>query len=452
MEEDVLATVDKLDSYIEYLCEGLGHAGRRRGLTDYCQALMLPIERKSVEPMAAHADPERVGARHQAMHHFVAKSEWSDEAILERVRDFVLPKMGADEAFYWIIDDTSFPKKGSHSVGVARQYCGALGKLSNCQVAVSLSIATERASLPIAYRLYLPKGWAEDTRRRAKAGVPQDVVFATKQGVALSHVRETLRKGVPVGPVLADAGYGQAASFRESLTALGLRYAVGITTQTLVWPPEAELPAPLADKDARAKNFRRVKGLEPTGVLDVARALPQDAWHEISWREGQGSVLCSRFAALRVCPSASHTYRGGPLAQEWLLMEWPVGEEKPTKYFLSTLPEDTSLKDLVFTAKMRWRIERDYQELKQELGLGHFEGRGWRGFHHHASLCIAAYGFLVATRLKAEGVEKKTMHFPAAALPKDYRPRGSGAGSAARAGLRGEHTACARAGDRASPR
>lgn len=433
MEGDTLTTADQFNKYIEYLCDGLRHADRRQGLTDYCQALMLPIERKSIEPMAAHADPKRVGAKHQAMHHFVAQSKWSDEAILERVRDFVLPKMGAAAAYYWIIDDTSFPKKGTHSVGVTRQYCGALGKLSNCQVAVSLSIATQRASLPIAYRLYLPKEWAEDARRREKTGIPQDVAFATKQDLALSQVREALRKGVPVGPVLADAGYGQAASFREALTALELRYVVGITTQTLVWPPEAEPPAPLAHKGARAKNFRRVKGMEPMGVLDVARALPRDAWHEISWREGQGSVLCSRFAALRVCPSASHAYRAGPLAREWLLMEWPVGEEQPTKYFLSTLPENTSLKDLVFTAKMRWRIERDYQELKQELGLGHFEGRSWRGFHHHASLCIAAYGFLVATRLEGTGAEKKTVRLSAAALPKDYRPRGSGTSPAARA-------------------
>ncbi|MEG6550577.1 IS701 family transposase [Desulfocurvibacter africanus] len=453
MEGDVLATVDKLNRYTEYLCEGLGHAGRWRGLTDYCQALMLPIERKSVEPMAAHADPQRVGARHQAMHHFVAKSEWSDEAILERVRDFVLPKMGADADYYWIIDDTSFPKKGMHSVGVARQYCGALGKLSNCQVAVSLSIATKRASLPIAYRLYLPKEWVDDAKRRAKTGVPQDVAFATKQDIALAQVRQALGKGVPIGTVLADAGYGQSASFRETLTELGLRYAVGISAQNVVWlPGVAPLPPKAMPHMGRpAKNFRRAPGHEPVRVQDVAVSLPDQAWREVTWREGSNAPLCSRFAALRVHPTGRNRWKTGLLAQEWLLIEWPTGADVPTKYFLSTLPEGVPLEELVRVAKMRWRIERDYQELKQELGLGDYEGRGWRGFHHHASLCIAAYGFLVATRLEDDGAEKKTLQLPAPALPKNYRPRGSGAGAAARARLRGERTACARTGDCTPP-
>lgn len=301
MEGDVLATANQLSRYLEYLCEGLGHAGRRSGLTDYCQALMLPIGRKSVEPMAAHADPKHVSAKHQAMHHFVARSEWSDDAILDRVRDFVLPKMGVGADYYWIIDDTSFPKKGSHSVGVARQYCGTLGKLSNCQVAVSLSIATERASLPIAYRLYLPKEWADDAKRREKAHVPRGVAFATKQDIALGHVREAMRKGVPFGTVLADAGYGQVASFREALTKLGLRYAVGISAQNVVWlPGVAPLPPRAIPHIGRpAKNFRRAPGHEPVCVTDVAAGLPEQAFREVAWREGSNAPLCSRFAAAR---------------------------------------------------------------------------------------------------------------------------------------------------------
>src|SRR5918995_393287 len=260
-------------SFVEALVGVIGHADRATPLRDYCTGLLMPADRKSVEPMAAVTAPSRVAAQHQSLLHFVGQSAWSDEAVLTKVRALTLPALersGPVEA--WIIDDTSFPKKGRHSVGVTRQYSGQIGKQDNCQVAVSLSVANPAASLPVAYRLYLPQDWAAD--------------------------------------------------------------------------------------------------------------------------------LTSRFARLRVRPAHRDYNLGEPRSEEWLLIEWPPEEKEPTKYWLSTLPEDIAFDRLIDLAKLRWRIERDYQELKQELGLGHYEARGWRGLHHHPTLGIAAYAFLIAQRAR----------------------------------------------------
>ena len=203
-----MAKLAEYERYMEYLCEALGHQDRHAGFSDYSRGLMLPIERKSVEPLAAHIDPLHVSAKHQSLHHVVADSEWSDVAVLRRVRGWVMPELGRNSKFYWIVDDTGFPKKGTYSVGVARQDRGQLGKQDNCQVAVSLSLASERGSLPIDWRLYLPKEWAKDQKRRGKAGVPKAVKFLTKPGIALEQIRAAKAAGVPIGIVLADAGYG----------------------------------------------------------------------------------------------------------------------------------------------------------------------------------------------------------------------------------------------------
>lgn len=234
----------EFDRYIEHLCVALEHQDRNTGLQDYCRGLMLPIHRKSIEPLAAHTDPLHVAAKHQSLHHFVAKAGWSDSAVMARIRDWVLPHLGLDEGCYWIIDDTGYPKKGTHSVGVARQYCGQLGKQDNCQVAVSLSLASVRGSLPVGYQLYLPKDWAADLVRRKKAGVPDDVRFATKPEIALEQIRQALASGVPMGVVLADAGYGDETHFRDGITELGMLYAQGIRPATTVWAPRRCRPSP----------------------------------------------------------------------------------------------------------------------------------------------------------------------------------------------------------------
>jgi SRSO17 transposase len=378
------ASETRFAAYVEGLVSVIGHADRAGPLHDYCTGLMLPGERKSVEPMAAKTAPARTAAQHQSLLHFVGVAPWSDEKVLAKARELVLPaieKHGPIEA--WIIDDTAFPKQGTHSVGVHHQYCGQLGKQANCQVAVSLSIANHSASLPVAYRLYLPKDWAEDGARRNKAGVPLDIGFKPKPQIALEQIRWACEAGVPRGVALMDVAYGNDSRLRTGMTALGLTYVAGIQSNTLMWP-------------SGAGPQRRGKPLNNTGRRDepelisakeVALALPKRAWRTIRWREGSADRLSSRFARVRV--GVGHNQLIPELLlQEWLLIEWPEGEPEPTKYWLSTLPADISFRRLVDLAKLRWRIERDYQELKQEVGLGHYEGRGWRGFHHHATLCI----------------------------------------------------------------
>ena len=408
-------------AYVEGLASVIGHAARQEPLRDYCVGLVMPGERKSVEPMAAVTVPSRVAAQHQSLLHFVGQSEWSDEKVLSKVRELVLPAMERDGPIeVWIIDDTGFPKQGKQSVGVASQYCGQLGKKGNCQVAVSLSIANHHASLPVAYRLYLPQEWAKDRARRRKAGVPGRIRFKTKQEIALEQIRWAREAGLPRGVALMDADYGRNAKLRRGVTAQGLTYVAGIQSTPLVWKPGT------GPKPGRATpKWGRRGNPDLLSVKEIALDLPEEAWQTIQWREGTADLLSSRFARLRV-RVADANVSVGELTDEWLLIEWPEGEDEPTKYWFSTLPEDIAFRDLVDIAKLRWRIERDYQELKQEVGLGHYEGRGWRGFHHHATLCIAAYGFLVSERetIPPSG-SPSAMLFPQSAVPAGYRPRGS---------------------------
>jgi SRSO17 transposase len=405
-------------AYVEGLMSVVGHADRRAPLRDYCTGLMLPAERKSVEPMAARTAPARTAAQHQSLLHFVGVAAWSDEKMLAKVREMVLPALerhGPIEA--WIIDDTSFPKQGRHSVGVSHQYCGQLGKQANCQVAVTLSIANHHASLPVAYRLYLPQAWAEDRARRRKAKVPAEISFKTKPEIALEQIRWAYQGGLARGTVLLDAGYGHDSKLRTGITELGLPYVAGILPRTLVWAPRT--------RPGRAPKKGRRDEPNAISVKEVAIGLPAKAWRTIRWREGTNEGLSSRFARVRICIASKHE-RPNKSAKEWLLIEWPEGEAEPTKYWLATLAQNIPFRDLVDTAKLRWRIERDYQELKQEVGLGDFEGRGWRGFHHHATLSIAAYGFLISERETIPpSASRCTTLFPQSALPDGYRPRGS---------------------------
>jgi SRSO17 transposase len=420
----------RFSAYVEGLVGAIGHYDRAAPLRDYCLGLLMPGERKSVEPMAAVTAPARVAAQHQSLLHFVGNAPWSDDRVLTRVRDQVLPSIersGPIEA--WIIDDTGFPKKGRHSVGVARQYCGQLGKQDNCQVAVSLSIANHAASLPIAYRLYLPEDWANDAARRNKAGVPEAVKFQTKPEIALEQIRAACAAGIPRGVALMDAGYGVDTELRTELTALGLAYVAGIQPTTTVWP-RGTGPLPPKEWSGRGRppsnRLRRDAEHKPVQVKALALGLPASAWETVQWREGSADWLTGRFARVRVRPAHGDEKLDEPRPEEWLLIEWPEDEKEPTKYWFSTLPEEISFAELVDMTKLRWRIERDYQDLKQEVGLGHYEGRGWRGFHHHATLCIAAYGFLISER---ETIPPSGPGAPAI-LPKStvsggYRPRGA---------------------------
>jgi SRSO17 transposase len=427
---------DAFDGYVGRLASVMGHACRVRALKEYCTGLLVAEGRKSVEPLAAAIRPDRVAAKHQSLLHFVGQGGWSDDALLAQVRAMVLPvieRHGPVEA--WIIDDTSFPKKGKHSVGVARQYCGERGKNENCQTLVSLSVANEQASLPVAHRLFLPESWACDMERRRTAKVPDEVVFQAKTEIALAQMQAALADNVPKGIVLADAGYGSGAAFRAGIAALGLIYSVGIRPMLTVWRP-GEAPEPRPRKSKRGP-WRTGEGPAkhphaPIQVRDLARELPEEAWATIGWREGTNTPLSGRFARLRVrCAPGGGTATADPGPEEWLLIEWPEGDEKPLYYWLSTLPPETSFGEMVRLTKLRWRIERDFLDLKQECGLGHYEGRGWRGFHHHISLCIAAYGFLVTQTgtIPPSGPGSGCLR-QKPALSTGYRPRGAAAAPA----------------------
>ena len=342
---------------------------------------------------------------------------------MAKVREMVLPKIerhGPIEA--WIIDDTGFPKKGRHSVGVARQYCGQLGKQDNCQVAVSLSIANHQASLPVRYRLYLPKDWAEDADRRRKAGVPEEIGFKTKPEIALEQMRWACAAGLPRGVVLLDAGYGNDTKLRTEISALALIYVAGILSRRRCGRPA---PGRCRPSDSQAAGGRRrARAAAQATSRSRSRNSPSaclEAWRTITWREGTAAD-CPR--ALRACACARPiaAQPGARVAADRVA----EGRERADQILALDPCPRHCLARLVDIAKLRWRIERDYQELKQEVGLGHFEGRGWRGFHHHATLCIAAYGFLISER---ETIPPSAPR-PAAllgqlALPAGYRPRGS---------------------------
>ena len=291
----------RFQAYLSDLHGALGDRRRRDRFDTYCSGLMMNLERKSVEPIAATLGSDNVSASHQGLLHFVAEAPWSDAALLERIEARVDAAMGSDRR-YWLVDDSGMPKKGRHSVGVARQYCGQLGKQDNCQVAVSVSLATEAASVPVDYRLYLPELWAEDAERRAAVDVPEDVVFRTKPRIALEQIRERVARGTTLGLVVADSGYGCDVAFREGLDALGLTYSVGIKANTSVWAPGVEplAPRPWSGKGKHPKNMVVAPGHAPQSVESLARSLPAQKWRTVTWREGTNTELSGRFARVRV--------------------------------------------------------------------------------------------------------------------------------------------------------
>jgi SRSO17 transposase len=415
---------------MEGLAKAAGHADRHGPVKNYCKGLLLPGERKSIEPMAARLAPDDVRRMHQSLHHLVAAAPWSDEEVLAEVQRQVLPSMQKHgPVVAWIVDDTGFPKQGKHSVGVARQYCGQIGKHDNCQAAVSLSVSTWSSSLPIAWRLYLPEVWCQDPERCRQSGVPEGIDFKTKPEVALDQILHAVEQKVPRGVLLADAGYGNGTSFRTAVTELGLQYVMGVESSTSVWEPgQQPVPAPprKPGRGAPPKRLQRNPNHLPVSAKQLALTLPVSAWKQVRWRQGVQGILQSRFAAVRVRPAHRDYRRTEPRAEEWLIIEWPKKQSEPAKYWLSTLPATTSMQSLVKMAKHRWIVERDYEELKQELGLGHYEGRGWRGFHHHATLCIAAYGFLVSERNRfSPSVRAGHAGLSAPEPPPSFRPRGS---------------------------
>jgi SRSO17 transposase len=322
---------------------------------------------------------------------------WSDTEIFSRLSVKIDRELPGVEAL--VVDDTGFAKKGKYSVGVARQYSGTLGRIDNCQVAVSVHLAGETGSACIGMRLFLPEAWANDGPRRRSVGIPTEVEFAKKWQIALSLIDDALAAGVRRHVVLADAGYGDATEVRDGLTERGLPYVVGVMGSHCIWQPGIEpVIAPRIDGNPGRPSTRARADVEPIWIARYATELGRDNYRHVTWREGPRGKQSSRFVARRVRSAERRTKGRPPGDEEWLLCEWPDGEPAPTKFYFSSLPPSTSLKALVRAAKLRWRVERDYQELKQEIGLDHFEGRMWRGFHHHATLCAVAHAFLSLQR------------------------------------------------------
>jgi SRSO17 transposase len=389
----------ELGAYVEYLTSEMGRPERRAAMGDYLRGLLLEGERKSVVPMAARmaedaSDHEGLRQRLQRC----VKSSWEDEELYRRVATKLERELPGIEAF--VLDDTGFAKKGVYSVGVARQYSGTLGRTDNCQVAVSLHLAGEQGSGCIGLRLYLPESWTEDRQRCRAAGVPDEAGYEPKWKLALGLIDQALGWGVRPPVALADSGYGDTTEFRDGLTERGLIYNVAVKGTTVVWRPGV-VPRPPKNRPGqpgRPRTRPEMGSEQPVSIAALAMELGKKAYRKVSWREGSRGKLASTFAAVRIRRAHGHAKGAAPGQEEWMLCEWPENEKAPTKFYLSTQPASCSLKALVRTAHLRWRVERDYQDMKQEVGLDSYEGRTWRGFHHHAALCAAAHAFLALRR------------------------------------------------------
>ena len=382
--------------YVESLRAGLGRPERRRAMGWYVQGLLLEGERKSVQPMAARLVETEIEAEamRQRLQQCVVVSDWNDDLVRARLAQRLDRELPGVEAF--VIDDTGFPKKGTHSVGVARQYSGTLGGVENCQVATSLHLAAEGGSACIGMQMYLPKEWTEDPKRCHQVGVPKSIPFRTKPTIALDLLDRALEHGIRKHLVLADAGYGDSREFRTQIRTRGLHYLVAVAGSHTVWPPGVSPKRPPRTKrSGRPATRYRAEGVEPQTLQETAASLE---FQQVSWRAGSRGTQTSWFAAVRLRSAEKHPKKQAPGEEEWLLCEWPAGKEEPSKFYFSSLPPSSSLHKLVRLAKLRWRVERDYQELKQEIGLDHWEGRNWRGFHHHVTLCAVAHAFLVLRR------------------------------------------------------
>ena len=383
------AVAMRLKRFMDGVGELLGNDARRASFATYVNGLLSEGERKSVEPLAARAcpSPEKADAAHQRLLHFIAVAEWCDADVRSFAAKFALgPMTSREPVTSWILDDTGFLKQGKHSVGVQRQYTGSAGKVTNCQVGVSLTVATESEHLPIDFELYLPESWTNDAEKRAEARIPETVTFKTKLQLGLQMVRRALTDGIPRGVILADAAYGTSSDFRAELQGMGLQYSLGVEGNTTVF----EVGNPVT------------RGGQSVSLRVLAKKLmAKGRFQRCTWREGTKADLSASFAMVRVAPCKATRSRKLPQPQTvWLLIEWRDDEDEPSNYFFSNLPETTSLLELVRITMQRWRVERSYEDLKGELGLDHYEGRRFPGWHHHISVTLCCYAFLVSERVQ----------------------------------------------------
>ena len=402
-----------LETWLAPFVAGLRHKTRGRICPAYVAGLIGPGDRKSVQPMAA-----RDGAvSYDQLHHFVASEAW-DSAPLEAALLAEADRLVGGEASWLIIDDTCLPKKGDRSVGVAAQYASSLGKTANCQSLVSVTLASREVPVMVGLRLFLPESWTDDPGRMARARVPEDRQAAlSKPEIAIEEIDRVRAAGLRFGCVLADAGYGSSGPFRQALSARGLNWAVGLSRRQNVYPAGTELIFPEASTGRRRKYH-----IPDRMALSAETMLESETWQKVSWRQGTKGRLSCQFAAARVRIADGHKHRMGDGRVQAVPGDeevWLIGERRATgeqKYYVSNLPKDTTLKALAAAVKARWICEQAHQQLKEELGLDHFEGRSWTGLHRHALMTMIAYAFLQSRRLKAAGRKKKGARTTASTL------------------------------------
>jgi len=394
-----------LDRWLAPFVAALRHKARARMCPAYVAGLIGPGDRKSIQAMAARAG--KVG--YDQLHHFVAAGVW-DSAPLEAALLKEADGLVGDESGFLVIDDTALPKKGRHSVGVAPQYASSLGKTANCQSLVSVTLASREVPVMVGLRLFLPDGWTGDPERMARAGVPKDRRTAlTKPEIAIEEIDRVIASGARFGCVLADAGYGSSGSFRQALSERGLLWAVGLSRRQNVYPADVALIFPVA-KTGKPRKYH----IPDQPPVSAEALLAGGKWQKVSWRRGTKGRLTCLFSACRVRVADGHKHRMLDNRMQCMPGDevWLVGERRSTgeqKYYVSNLPADTTLKMLATTIKARWVCEQAHQQLKEELGLDHFEGRSWKGLHRHALMTMIAYAFLQSRRLKAAGRKKKSL-------------------------------------------
>jgi len=380
-----------LVEFAEEMYRPLVRCDQRAKGEQYVRGLLLEGRRKSIQPMAARLpDGDEEG-----LQQFIADSPWDDAPVRRRLARRMTAEI---EPEGWVIDDTGLPKDGRFSPGVARQYCGVLGKTANCQVILSVNAVTDRASCPLDWRLFLPAEWNADDERRGRAKIPDDVCHVPKWQLAVELLDELLEWGLERRVVQVDGGYGDITAFRVGLEQRELEYVVQVKGATSAHAADAAPVTPAYQGRGRPPKARYPEA--PSNLRALVLAAGADAARPVSWREGDRGPLTSRFVCLRVRPANdAQRQDNGVLPERWLLAEWPPGKDEPVKYWLSNLPADTPLQRLVALAKLRWRIEHDYRELKQCLGLDHYEGRSYRGLHHHLTCVTVAHAFLTCCRL-----------------------------------------------------
>ena len=387
---DFQRSADQLLGFLEPVIRELGRSERKTAAVRYIHGLLMPGQRKSIEPMA-----QRLGVDAQSLQQFVSNSPWSDTAVWTAIRREIIPRLEPIEA--WVVDETGWLKQGQHSVGVSHQYCGSVGKQANCQVSVEVVVSDGTVAAPVAGRLYLPESWTKDPARCARVGVPAQTVFATKPMIAAQLIRDTLADGVAPAPILGDAAYGDNAEFRAALRQINVEFFLQVdAAKHKGW--DVEVPTQIK------WVLRHPTDDAPTSrtMAEIAAALPAQAWKPVQWKTAAGQTGSTRLAWCEVWLQHALRKAGGELEKLWLVVDWPADSVEPYHCYLANFHRPPTQARCLKLSRSRWHIEQYFQRAKDDLGLDHFEGRSWNGFHHHLVLSALAYLFILTIHQRAK--------------------------------------------------